>query len=116
MLVLLASLGVTWPAIADEDCNVPMTDWQPRDALQRMAEKQSWTVRRIKIDDGCYKIDGLDAQGRTIEATVDPATLAILSLEYAHDDRGEPGTWEPSGASSGNDVTVPGREPETGED
>lgn len=87
MLMLLALLGSAGPAIADEDCSVPMSDWQPREAVQQMAEKQGWTVRRIKIDDGCYEIDGLDAQGRTVEATVDPATLTIISLEYEDDDR-----------------------------
>jgi hypothetical protein len=113
MLVLLASLGGTGAAIADDDCSVPMTDWQPREAVQRMAEKQGWAVRRIKIDDGCYEIDGRDASGRTIGATVDPATLVILSLEY-DDDRGE--SMTPDGAAPGNDVTVPGAEPETRDD
>jgi hypothetical protein len=90
MLVLLALLGRTGAAFADQDCGAPMTDWQPRDAVQRMAEKQGWTVRRIKIDDGCYEIDGSDADGRTIEATIDPATLAIVSLDYEDDDRSVP--------------------------
>ena len=112
MLVLLASLGGTGAAIADEDCSVPMTDWQPREAVQRMAEKQGWTVRRIKIDDGCYEIDGRDASGRTVEATVDPATLEILSLEYEDDDRGESEIRAPDGAAPKNGVAVPGAEPE----
>ena len=49
-----------------------MADWQPRDAVQRMAEDNGWSVRRIKIDDGCYEIDGRDAEGRRIEVTVLP--------------------------------------------
>ncbi len=110
MLVVLASLDSTGSAIADEDCSVPMTDWQPREAVQRMAEKQGWTVRRVKIDDGCYELKGRDASGRAIEATVDPATLAVLSLKYEDDARGESGT---GGAAPGNDITVPGAEPES---
>jgi hypothetical protein len=59
-----------------------MAQWQPRDAVQRMAEAQGWTVRRIKIDDGCYEIDGRDADGRASKMTVDPATLTIQAIEY----------------------------------
>ncbi|KAF0132370.1 MAG: hypothetical protein FD152_1952, partial [Xanthobacteraceae bacterium] len=36
----------------------------------------------IKIDDGCYEIDGRDAEGRRIEVTVHPATLQVIELEY----------------------------------
>jgi uncharacterized membrane protein YkoI len=61
---------------------VPMADWQPRAAVQQMAEAQGWTVRRIKIDDGCYEIDATDADGRAFEVKVDPATLAIVELEF----------------------------------
>ena len=59
-----------------------MADWQPRDAVQRLAESNGWTVRRIKIDDGCYEIDGSDAEGRRIEVTVHPATLDVLEFEF----------------------------------
>jgi len=82
VVTLLASLAAAGAAWADEDCSVPMAQWQPRDAVQRMAEAQGWTVRRIKIDDGCYEIDGRDADGRASEMTVDPATLTILAIQY----------------------------------
>lgn len=69
-------------ALADDDCFVPMADWQPRNAVQRLAEDNGWIVRRIKIDDGCYEIDGRDAEGRRIEVTVHPATLEVIEFEY----------------------------------
>lgn len=69
-------------ALADDDCFVPMADWQPRDAVARLAEENGWAVRRIKIDDGCYEIDGRDAQGRLIEVTVHPATLKVIEVKY----------------------------------
>jgi hypothetical protein len=74
-----------------------MADWQPRQAVERMAEVQGWTVRRIKIDDGCYEIEGRDAEGQTIEVTVDPATLAIMEVEREDEDN-RPGAL--SGASA----------------
>ncbi|WP_019953308.1 PepSY domain-containing protein [Yoonia vestfoldensis] len=76
-------------AMADEDCFVPMADWQPRDAVARLAEENGWTVRRIKIDDGCYEIDGRDAAGRRIEVTIQPATLDVIEVEYEDEDEDE---------------------------
>ncbi|WP_339781763.1 PepSY domain-containing protein [uncultured Thalassospira sp.] len=73
-------------ALADDDCFVPMTDWQPRDAIARLAEENGWKVRRIKIDDNCYQIDGRDAAGRQIEVKVHPATLQVIEIEYEDDD------------------------------
>lgn len=83
----LIGLGAASVALADDDdCRVPMADWQPRAAVQTMAGAQGWTVRRIKTDDGCYEIEGRDAMGREIEVKVDPATLAIVEFEYEDDD------------------------------
>jgi hypothetical protein len=73
-------------ALADDDCFVPMADWQPRDAVARLADEYGWTVRRIKIDDGCYEIDGRDTEGRRIEVTVHPATLQVIEIEYQGED------------------------------
>jgi len=83
-------------ALADDDCFVPMADWQPKEAVAQLAERNGWTVRRIKIDDGCYEIDGKDAAGRAIEVTVHPATLQVIELEY-EDDETEQGETEQGG-------------------
>lgn len=89
--LILASALVTFAAggpvrADDDDCEVPMSEWQTRDAVRSMAEAQGWNVRRIKIDDGCYEIKGFDASGREIEAKIDPATLALIEMEYEDDD------------------------------
>lgn len=84
-------------AFADEDCFVPMADWQPREAIARLAADNAWTVRRIRIDDGCYEIDGRDAEGRAIEVKIHPGTLRIVEFEFEVEDdhhhgaRGEQG-------------------------
>ena len=80
ILALLALLPAG-AASADDDCFVPMADWQPREAVARLAEENGWQVRRIKIDDGCYQIRATDSQGRRIEVTVQPDTLAVLEFE-----------------------------------
>lgn len=73
-------------ALADDDCFVPMADWQPKEAVAQLAGENGWTVRRIKIDDGCYEIKGTDTDGREIEVTVHPGTLAVIEVEYDDDD------------------------------
>lgn len=81
-----ATLAILKLEYGDGHCRVPMADWQPRDAVQKMATAKGWTVRRIKTDDGCYEIKGRDATGREIEVKVDPATLDVVEFEYEDDD------------------------------
>lgn len=104
---LLIGLGAAGVAFADDDdCRVPMANWQPREAVQKMAESKGWTVRRIKTDDGCYEIKGRDATGREIEAKVDPATLAIVEFEYDDEDDDDDNRGQNNAAPAGS-VTPP---------
>lgn len=79
---LLLALTGSAPAMADDDdCHVPMSQWQPRAAVQTMAEGHGWKVSRLKIDDGCYEIRGVDETGRPFKAKIDPATLSIVKMK-----------------------------------
>lgn len=93
--LVVACLLATAPAMADEDCAVPMDQWQPRDAVAQLAMQNGWSVTRIRLDDGCYEVLGRDAQGRRIEVKLDPARLTIIDLEYEDLDGG--------GSHDGND-------------
>ncbi len=88
-LTTLAILAVlpAGAALAGDDCRVPMADWQPREAVMQLAERQGWSVREIEIDDGCYEIEGQDTDGRDIEVKLDPATLAVIEIDREDDDR-----------------------------
>jgi hypothetical protein len=81
--LVLSSLAPGLVMAADE-CSVPMTNWQPREAVEQLAKTHGWTVRRIKLDDGCYEIKGEDGNGRGIEVTVDPGSLAVIRVKYEH--------------------------------
>jgi hypothetical protein len=87
--LVIAALMVAAPVRADEDCAVPMADWQPRDAVVQLAARNGWIVGRIRLDDGCYEVTGRDADGRWIEVKLDPATLSIIEMEF--EDHGEGG-------------------------
>ena len=71
---------------ASDDCDVPIAGWQMREAVRAMAAERGWTLRRIKIEDGCYEIYGTDRQGRRFVAKIDPATLEIIEIEDHHND------------------------------
>ncbi|WP_277372292.1 PepSY domain-containing protein [Pseudomonas sp. AA-38] len=73
-------------SLADDDCDVPISLWQSREAVREMAASQGWHLRRLKIDDGCYEIKGTDAQGRAFKAKLDPQTLAIVKFKYKDHD------------------------------
>ena len=53
---VLAGLLVSGTVWADTDCNVPVAEWQSREALRQQLELQGVQVQRIKVDDGCYEV------------------------------------------------------------
>jgi len=103
-MTIAAFLAAIWgatPGFADKECWVPMTDWQPREAVAKLAEDNGWSLRRIKVDDGCYEIVGTDADGVPIEVKVNPATLEVLAIRYQDDDK-EPRSDEGHGDGGGH--------------
>ena len=80
--LLALSLGLaTLPVLADDDCDAPLAHWQSREAVRQMAAQQGWQIQRLKIDDGCYEVRGIDAQGKAFKAKIDPETLKVLKLK-----------------------------------
>lgn len=90
MMAVIAGLaGAGGAAFADDDdCQVPMDRWQPRAAVQQLAQAQGWQVDRIKIDDGCYEIRGVNAEGARFKAKLDPQTLAVVKWKSKGRDGG----------------------------
>ena len=80
--LLLLSLALTvLPTWASDDCDAPVSRWQTREALRQWASAQGWQIQRLKIDDGCYEVRGIDAQGRAFKAKIDPETLKVLKIK-----------------------------------
>lgn len=114
----------TGMAMADDDCHVPMNQWQPREAVEKMAETRGWQVSRIKIDDGCYQVRGLDETGQAFKAKIDPETLSVVNMKRKdrHDDddgprerqqSSGPGTSSASGALPANKLFETGKPPKS---
>lgn len=62
----------------------PEEGWQAQEVLQQRLAAEGWTVRRIKIDGGCYEVYALDAQGERVEAYFHPVTLEPVPVEASH--------------------------------
>ncbi len=115
----LAALGAflaAAPVLAGDDCDVPVSQWQSRDAVMRRAAQQGWKVQRLKIDDGCYEILGRDDQGREFKAKLDPKTLEPVKMKRRDRDRDRDRNREQArgnlGAASAADAgTAPGTPP-----
>ncbi|UZE96149.1 PepSY domain-containing protein [Alkalimarinus alittae] len=78
--VITSSL-LSGAALAKDDCTDPVKDWQPKEQLQQLMVDKGWDVKRIKVDDGCYEVKGLDRSGHEVEAKFSPASFNILELE-----------------------------------
>ena len=83
-LVIIAALSSVAPAMATglATCDSgPESGWQEQAVLQEKLEAEGWTVRRIKVDGGCYEVYALDAEGERVEAYFDPVTLEPVPLD-----------------------------------
>jgi hypothetical protein len=84
--VLIAVLASTaalsaGAAFAGDKCNMPVSEWRPRQELEKKMLAEGWKIKELKTDDGCYEIYGTDAQGRRVEAYFDPKTFKIVKLK-----------------------------------
>lgn len=78
---LLSSVLFSGVALADTKCDDPVASWQPRETLRTQLEQQGWSIQRIKVDDGCYEVRGIDRNGNAFKAKYAPASLQIKKLE-----------------------------------
>ena len=118
--LLALSLGLAaLPTLADDDCDAPMARWQSREAVRQMAAQHGWQIQRLKIDDGCYEIRGIDAQGRGFKAKIDPETLKVLKVKQGDRERARerqhatPQARPPqaNGAATPSPLSTPGTAP-----
>jgi hypothetical protein len=72
------SLAAAGAALSAERCDVPTDQWQPREALQKKLEAEGWTVKKIKVEDGCYEAYATNAKGEKMETFFDPKTFEAV--------------------------------------
>ena len=77
----ILSVAGAGAALASERCSAPMSEWQPREALQKKLEAEGWKVHRVKTDDGCYEVRGTNEKGAHLEALFNPKTFEAVTME-----------------------------------
>lgn len=79
-LVLSAAAPAYATGLATCDSG-PESGWQSTEVLEKQLTEQGWTVRRIKVDGGCYEVYALDEKGERVEAYFHPVTLEPVELD-----------------------------------
>ena len=77
--LLLSLMGTIFNAQATglATCNSgDKATWQSQEKLENTLKERGWTVRRVKIDSGCYEVYALDEKGQRGEFYFHPVTLA----------------------------------------
>ena len=59
----------------------PVSGWKSEKALTEKLTKEGWTVRKSKVDGGCYEVYGVMPETGRVEAYFDPATFEKLYVE-----------------------------------
>ena len=72
-IAFCAQLQATGLATCDSG---PQSGWQPQEKLEKQLTERGWTIRRVKIDGGCYEVYAVTEKGERVEAYFHPVTLA----------------------------------------
>jgi hypothetical protein len=56
----------------------PQSGWQSQATLKAKLVKEGWTVRKSKVDGGCYEVYGTTPKGEKVEAYFHPVSLEKL--------------------------------------
>ncbi|MFN3474632.1 MAG: PepSY domain-containing protein [Blastomonas sp.] len=85
MLALAAATAMQFAASPDASAtgkmkcdSGPQTGWKSRTALEAQLKKEGWTVKKSKVDGGCYEVYGVTPEGQNVEAYFHPVTMEKL--------------------------------------
>ena len=84
LAVALLAFSPSDASLADGECDAPLSDWQPSQALQAKLEGQGWRGVNIRVEDGCYLVHAYNDQGGRLHGKFDPVTLAQLPGNHGH--------------------------------
>ncbi len=77
------------PAFASSDTDnrascrdVAKADWMSEDAAMAKATGQGLTVKKLKVEDGCYELYAIDKDGKRVEAYMHPGNGDIVKMKY----------------------------------
>ena len=81
LIAILFALAAAAPARAEEDqsCGAaPKAEWLTEEAIRAKGVALGYEVRRVKVEDGCYELYGVDKNGARAEIYLHPVTGEIV--------------------------------------
>lgn len=84
--LLLSSLTLSFAALAESPVCAESQDdsWMQPEALQEQVQSLGYTIERLAISEGfCYEMSGLNKDGQSITAFLDPVTGAVVQEDVA---------------------------------
>jgi hypothetical protein len=80
MVVAACCFLMTGPAFAAGGCSrAPASKFKPKATLAHMLAREGYTVRRIKVENGCYEVYALDKHGRRYNAAYNAETFKKMA-------------------------------------
>jgi hypothetical protein len=80
-VLALAALAVAaaGPAYAAGKCAAgPKSQWQPKSTLESQLQTDGFTVKQIKVENGCYEVYATDKGGKRVNMAYNAQTLEKL--------------------------------------
>jgi len=70
------ALLISEPAMADATCSTaPAAKFQPKATLESRLTAEGLTVRRIKLENGCYEVYAVDKANKKVNTAYNAETL-----------------------------------------
>lgn len=75
--VAVLSVALSTGAFAANQCSTsPAAKFQPKATLESQLKATGTTVRRIKVENGCYEVYAVDKNGKKVNEAFNAETLA----------------------------------------
>jgi len=80
MLAMLALLAATpaAAALADDGCRNRAEPKQSLAAVSKLADEFGWVISRVRIGDGCYRLQVTDVNANILRVRLHPVTLEVV--------------------------------------
>jgi len=86
VLTALALL-ISGPAMADATCSsAPAAKFKPKATLESQLKAEGLTVRRIKLENGCYEVYAVDKSNKKVNTAYNAETLEKVANAEAGED------------------------------
>ena len=80
-VVVLAAASPTLAEDVPACGTAPRAQWMSEEAIKAKAAELGYQVRKVKIEDNCYEVYGVDDKGRKVEVYFNPVTGAVAKTK-----------------------------------